>query len=210
MTKKATGGTARTVAAGIEQIKSMLPDANRVQCKPVDASHLVIGLQCGCSDRYSGISANLALGAAVDRLVALGGTAILSETPEIYGAEHLLTRRVRIARDRPQAGRPHPLVGSPLRANECQPRQQPLSGQQGGRPLHHTGEIARCRGKGRDHQSGRRVPLCGADGGAWAGLHGHPGYEPVSATGQVARWPRPGSASLPGVALDSPAHCKHR
>uniref|UniRef100_UPI003F490EA9 UxaA family hydrolase n=1 Tax=Cupriavidus yeoncheonensis TaxID=1462994 RepID=UPI003F490EA9 len=93
MTIQATGGTARTVAAGIEQIKTMLPDANRVRREPVDASHLVVGLQCGGSDGYSGISANPALGAAVDRLVAHGGTAILSETPEIYGAEHLLTRR---------------------------------------------------------------------------------------------------------------------
>ena len=52
-----------------------------------------MGLQCGGSDAYSGISANPALGAAVDMLVRNGGTAILSETPEIYGAEHLLTRR---------------------------------------------------------------------------------------------------------------------
>ena len=63
------------------------------QREPVPASHLVVGLQCGGSDGYSGISANPALGAAVDRLVAHGGTAILSETPEVYGAEHLLTRR---------------------------------------------------------------------------------------------------------------------
>jgi altronate hydrolase len=60
---------------------------------PVPASHLILGLQCGGSDGYSGISANPALGAAVDILVRHGGTAILSETPEIYGAEHLLTRR---------------------------------------------------------------------------------------------------------------------
>jgi altronate hydrolase len=59
----------------------------------VPASKLVVGLQCGGSDGYSGITANPALGAAVDRLARHGGTAILSETPEIYGAEHLLTRR---------------------------------------------------------------------------------------------------------------------
>ncbi len=59
----------------------------------VPASHLVLGLQCGGSDGYSGITANPSLGAAVDLLVRHGGTAILSETPEIYGAEHLLTRR---------------------------------------------------------------------------------------------------------------------
>ena len=93
MTIQATGGTARTVAAGIETVKAMLVEANQVKREPVDASHLVIGLQCGGSDGYSGITANPALGAAVDRLVAHGGTAILSETPEVYGAEHLLTRR---------------------------------------------------------------------------------------------------------------------
>jgi altronate hydrolase len=93
MTIQATGGTARTVAAGIEQVKAMLVEANNVRREPVDAKHLVIGLQCGGSDGYSGITANPALGAAVDRLVSHGGTAILSETPEVYGAEHLLTRR---------------------------------------------------------------------------------------------------------------------
>ena len=93
MTIQQTGGTARTVAAGIEQIKTLLADANRVTREPVPAKHLIVGLQCGGSDGYSGITANPALGAAVDRLVAHGGTAILSETPEVYGAEHLLTRR---------------------------------------------------------------------------------------------------------------------
>jgi len=88
-----SGGTAKTVAKGVELIKAMLPEANRVTRVPVPASHLVVGLQCGGSDGYSGISANPALGAAVDRLVRHGGTAILSETPEIYGGEHLLTRR---------------------------------------------------------------------------------------------------------------------
>lgn len=93
MTIQQTGGTARTVAAGIERVRDLLAQANRVTRAPVDASHLMVGLQCGGSDGYSGITANPALGSAVDRLVAHGGTAILSETPEIYGAEHLLTRR---------------------------------------------------------------------------------------------------------------------
>ena len=88
-----TGGTAKTVARGVEIIRALLPEANRVQRRPVPASHLLVGLQCGGSDGYSGISANPALGAAVDRLVRHGGTVILSETPEIYGGEHLLTRR---------------------------------------------------------------------------------------------------------------------
>ncbi|MDE2299616.1 MAG: altronate dehydratase [Burkholderiales bacterium] len=88
-----TGGTAKTVAHGVELVQWLLEEANRVQREPVSAAHLTVGLQCGGSDGYSGISANPALGAAVDRLVRHGGTAILSETPEIYGGEHLLTRR---------------------------------------------------------------------------------------------------------------------
>ena len=88
-----TGGTAKTVAKGIALIQAMLPEANRVTRVPVPLSHLIVGLQCGGSDGYSGISANPALGAAVDLLVRHGGTAVLSETPEIYGGEHLLTRR---------------------------------------------------------------------------------------------------------------------
>jgi altronate hydrolase len=87
------GGTRKAVEEGVARIRELLPDANRVRRETVPASHLVLGLQCGGSDGYSGISANPALGAAVDLLVRHGGTAILSETPEIYGAEHLLTRR---------------------------------------------------------------------------------------------------------------------
>ena len=88
-----TGGTAKTIAMGVSMIREMLPHANQVTREPVPASHITVGLQCGGSDGYSGITANPALGAAVDLLVRHGGTAILSETPEIYGAEHLLTRR---------------------------------------------------------------------------------------------------------------------
>lgn len=88
-----TGGTAKTVAKGVALIQAMLPEANRVKRVPVPLSHLTVGLQCGGSDGYSGISANPALGAAVDLLVRHGGAAVLSETPEIYGGEHLLTRR---------------------------------------------------------------------------------------------------------------------
>jgi altronate hydrolase len=93
MTIQATGGTRKTVEAGMERVRSMLPGLNRVERKPTPASELTLALQCGGSDGYSGITANPALGAAADLLVRHGGTAILSETPEIYGAEHLLTRR---------------------------------------------------------------------------------------------------------------------
>jgi altronate hydrolase len=88
-----TGGTEQTIERGVDIIKSMLPEANKVKRETVPASHLVLGMECGGSDAYSGITANPALGAAADLLVRHGGTAVLSETTEIYGAEHLLTRR---------------------------------------------------------------------------------------------------------------------
>ena len=93
MTIQETGGTRKTVERGIDMLKEMLPEVNKVERQPLPASHLTLALQCGGSDAYSGITANPSLGAAADLLVRHGGTAILSETPEIYGAEHLLTRR---------------------------------------------------------------------------------------------------------------------
>jgi altronate hydrolase len=93
MTIQELGGTAATVRAGVARIRELLPAANAVQRVPVPAAELVLGLQCGGSDAYSGVTANPALGAAADLLVRHGGTAILAETPEVYGAEHLLTRR---------------------------------------------------------------------------------------------------------------------
>ncbi|SDP24181.1 altronate hydrolase [Ralstonia sp. 25mfcol4.1] len=88
-----TGGTRATIEAGIRAIEAMLPAANAFRRQPVSASHIKIGLECGGSDGFSGITANPALGAAMDILVRHGGTAILSETPEIHGVEYMLTRR---------------------------------------------------------------------------------------------------------------------
>jgi altronate hydrolase len=93
MTIQEMGGTAKTVREGVSRIREMLAEANQVERRPVSASQLIVGLECGGSDAYSGITANPALGVAADHLVRHGGTAVLSETPEIYGAEHLLTRR---------------------------------------------------------------------------------------------------------------------
>lgn len=90
---QAEGGTASAIRKGIALVEAMLPKANLVKRVPSPVSHLIVGLNCGGSDGYSGITANPALGGAADMLVAHGGTAVLSETPEIYGAEHLLTRR---------------------------------------------------------------------------------------------------------------------
>ena len=87
------GGVSKTVMRAVGFLKELLPEANNVKREPIPASDLILALQCGGSDGYSGISANPALGVAVDLLVRHGGSAVLSETPEIYGAEHLLTRR---------------------------------------------------------------------------------------------------------------------
>ena len=93
MTIQGAGGTRKAVEDGIRRIHDMLPAANACQREEVSAEHLTLALQCGGSDGFSGITANPALGAAADLLVRHGGTAILAETPEIYGAEHLLTQR---------------------------------------------------------------------------------------------------------------------
>ncbi|MBW7862039.1 MAG: altronate dehydratase [Rhodocyclaceae bacterium] len=87
------GGTRASIRRGVEMVEEMLAEATRCRRQPIPAGELVVGLQCGGSDSFSGISANPALGAAVDRLVACNGTAILAETPEIYGAENLLLER---------------------------------------------------------------------------------------------------------------------
>jgi altronate hydrolase len=93
LTIQETGGTRKTVEAISATIGDMLPIAGRAKRETRPASELILALQCGGSDGYSGLTANPALGAASDLLVRHGGTSILSETPEIYGAEHLLTRR---------------------------------------------------------------------------------------------------------------------
>jgi galactarate dehydratase len=93
MTIQQAGGTRKTIEAGIEAVKSMLQAVNGYVRTAQPAAALTIGLECGGSDGYSGISANPALGYASDLLIRNGGTAVLAETPEIYGAEHLLTRR---------------------------------------------------------------------------------------------------------------------
>ena len=88
-----SGGSAAAAERGEGLVRELLADANRAARVERPASDLILALECGGSDGYSGISANPALGAAADLLVLNGGTACLAETPEIYGAEHLLTRR---------------------------------------------------------------------------------------------------------------------
>lgn len=93
MNIQGVAGLQKTIDAGIAKVEAMLPVANEARREPCPASELKVALQCGGSDAWSGITANPALGYACDLLVAQGGTGVLAETPEIYGAEHLLTRR---------------------------------------------------------------------------------------------------------------------
>ncbi|MFD1696162.1 UxaA family hydrolase [Roseibium aestuarii] len=93
MTIQQTGGTRKTIEAGLKELRELCEIANQATRAPAPVSHIMVGMQCGGSDGYSGITANPALGVASDLLVRHGGTTILSETSEIYGAEHLLTRR---------------------------------------------------------------------------------------------------------------------
>ena len=86
-------GLTKTIEAGVKKIEAMLPIANEAQRTECPASELTVALQCGGSDAWSGVGANPAVGYASDLLVAQGGTTVLGETPEVYGAEHLLTRR---------------------------------------------------------------------------------------------------------------------
>ena len=93
MTIQSEGGTSKTIERGISTLTELLEYADQSKRQSSSVSKLTVGLQCGGSDGYSGITANPALGVASDILVQHGGISILSETPEIYGAEHLLTRR---------------------------------------------------------------------------------------------------------------------
>jgi altronate hydrolase len=89
------GGFLKTVERGVEAVKALLPEANKATREPVPASELVVALQCGGSDGWSGVTANPGLGKAADLVVKHGGTVVLAETTEVYGGEHLLTRRAK-------------------------------------------------------------------------------------------------------------------
>src|SRR5262249_5807009 len=93
LTIQDTGGIRKTIQAGIDAVTELLPIANASQRTPAPISELVVGLQCGGSDSWAGVRANPVLGMVSDEIVRQGGSTVLAETPEIYGAEHLLTRR---------------------------------------------------------------------------------------------------------------------
>jgi len=191
MTIQATGGTKKTVAEGVERIKAMLPVAARAKRETRPASEIVLALQCGGSDGYSGITANPALGVASDLLVKHGGTTVLAETPEIYGAEHLLTRRA-VNRS----------VGEKLverikwweeytARNGGEMNNNPSPGNKGGRAHDHSGEVARRRRQGRRLEPARGLRIRRARQGEGLRVHGHarlrPGVRDRAGGGRLER-----------------------
>ena len=180
------GGTTKAVREGVARVMEWLPEANRVERRPVPASHLVVGLECGGSDGYSGVSANPALGAAADLVVRHGGTAILSETPEIYGAEHLLVRR---ATSREVAGR----LLARIRWWEDYARRNDVTMDNNPSPGNKAGGLTTIFEKslGAVAKGGTTNLVAVYDYGEAVAAKGlvfmdTPGYDPVSVTGQVA------------------------
>jgi altronate hydrolase len=180
------GGTRRAIDEGIALIRAMLPQANAVRREPVSAEHITVGLQCGGSDGFSGLSANPALGAAMEILIRHGGTAILSETSEIFGVEHTLTARAVT-----------PEVGQKLvdRINWWLDYNKGRDTQINGRvsPGNNAGGLANVIEKSLGGaKKGGNAPLMEVYRYAEpVSQHGlvfmdTPGYDPVSATGQIA------------------------
>ncbi|MEP4978601.1 altronate dehydratase family protein [Ascidiaceihabitans sp.] len=179
-------GLRQTVELGIKKVAAMLPLANEYTRTPCPASHLMVALQCGGSDAWSGITANPALGHACDLLAAQGGTGVLAETPEIYGAEHLLTRR---AHDRATGDR---LVGL-IRWWEDYTSRNKGSMDNNPSPGNKAGGLTTILEKSLGAAAkGGTTPLMGVFKYAEpVTAHGFtfmdsPGYDPASVTGQIA------------------------
>ena len=172
--------------------------------EPIPASELKVALECGGSDGFSGITANPALGVASDLLVGLGGTAILAETPGDLRRRAAPPAPRRQPGGRREAHRAHPLVGALHRDQRRLDGQQPLARQQGRRPDHHPGEVARRRRQGRLDAADRRLPVRRAGDDARLRLHGHPRLRPgrrPPARSPAARrsWSSPPAAARPSA-----------
>jgi len=186
LTMQDVGGTQSAVDLGIAHVREMLDLANGIEREPCSAEHLMVGLQCGGSDGFSGLSANPALGKAVDILVRHGGTAILSETPEIFGVEHTLTARART----PEIGRKLvERIDWWLKYNEGRDTQ--INGRVS--PGNHAGGLANIIEKslGGAKKAGSSAMMEVYRYAEPVMEHGFvfmdtPGYDPVSATGQIA------------------------
>jgi len=186
VTLQDSGGTAEAIEQGKALIRAMLDEANKVTRTLCPASHIMIGMQCGGSDGLSGLSANPALGKAVDILVRHGGTAILSETSELYGVEHTLTARAKT----PEIGQKFiDRINWWLAYNEGRDTQ--INGRVS--PGNQTGGIANViekslGGAKKSGSSGINEVYQYAEPVTESGvvIMDTPGFDPVSATGQIA------------------------
>lgn len=186
VTMQQAGGTLAAIEEGKAAIREMLSDADAVRREPCSTEHIMVGLQCGGSDGFSGLSANPALGKAVDILVRHGGTAILSETPELYGVEHSLTARART----PEIGRKFvERINWWLDYNEGRDTQ--INGRVS--PGNNAGGLANIiekalGGSKKGGSTGINEVYRYAEPVTERGLviMDTPGYDPVSATGQIA------------------------
>ncbi|GAB5375688.1 MAG: altronate dehydratase family protein [Acuticoccus sp.] len=181
------GGTRKAIEAGIAAVKEMLAEADTARRQSVPASHIKVGLQCGGSDGFSSITANPALGEAVSILARHGGTGILSETPEIYGVEHLLTRRacsvevaekllerIRWWRDEYSPGRDVQINGAVSPGNQHGGLANILEKSLGSAMKGGTGPLMEV------YRYAEPITASGLV------FMDSPGYDPVSATGQIA------------------------
>jgi altronate hydrolase len=180
------GGIRKTIAAGVAAIEKLLPEVNDVHRTPQPISELMLALQCGGSDGWSGVTANPVLGMVADELVRQGGTAVLAETPEIYGAEHLLTRRAITS----EVGQK---LVSQVRWWEAHARQHGMEIDNNPSPGNKAGGLTTIYEKSLGAVAkGGTTPLMGVyDYAEPVTAQGFtfmdsPGYDPVSVTGQVA------------------------
>jgi len=180
------GGLRETVQAGIAAVEAMLPAVNAVRRTPLPISELTLAVQCGGSDSWSGVTANPVVGLVADELVRQGGAVVLAETPEIYGAEHLLTRRAAT----PEIGQG---LLDQVRWWEAYARRMGLKLDDNRSAGNEAGGLTTIYEKslGAVAKAGS-TPLCGvydyAEPVTTRGLAfmNSPGYDPVSVTGQVA------------------------
>lgn len=186
VTMQEVGGTAAAIEEGKAAIREMLAQANEITREPCSAEHITVGLQCGGSDGFSGLSANPALGKAVDILVRHGGTAILSETPELYGVEHTLTARAKT----PEIGQKF-VERIQWWLDHTKGRDTQINGRVS--PGNNAGGLANIiekalGGSKKGGSSGINAVYRYAEPVEEHGLviMDTPGYDPVSATGQIA------------------------
>ena len=169
------GGTRQTVQAGIDAITELLPRIAEAGREPVPASELVVAMECGGSDAYSGLSANPVVGRASDRVVWEGGTAAFGETPrDLRGRAPARSTRARPT-GRSATARPGHMVAALPGEGQRLAGRQPVARQQGGRHHHHPREVAGSHRQGRQHRPGGGRRVRRGDARPGPRLHGHAG-----------------------------------